>query len=150
MLTVVSESPLATKSTGAVFARSLIKGDTVILKGSLGAGKTVFVKGAAAGLGCREKILSPSFTLVRQYRVKGLGIYHLDLYRLQASEFSSIGIETYLYAQDAVSFIEWGEKIENYLDKYLCVDFSFLELNKRKISFSQKGHSKERLKNLKF
>lgn len=103
-----------TEKAGREFARHLQKGDVVSLRGSLGAGKTVFAKGIARQLGITEAIVSPTFTLVQEYDGT-MKLFHLDLYRLSGGdEFESMGGEDFLYP-DGVSLIEWSEKIEDML-----------------------------------
>jgi tRNA threonylcarbamoyladenosine biosynthesis protein TsaE len=86
--------------------------EVVLLAGELGAGKTIFAKGIAAGLGMGDvnKVCSPSFTLVNIYRAK-YPIFHIDLYRLEdASEIAELGWEDYL--DRGVIIVEWGEKLK--------------------------------------
>ena len=111
---IISKSEEDTRKAGKSFAETLEKGDVVSLRGSLGAGKTVFAKGIAESLGIEEAIVSPTFTIVQEYdgRIK---MYHLDLYRLSGEdEFESMGGEEFLYP-DGVTLIEWSEKIEDML-----------------------------------
>ncbi len=85
--------------------------EVVLLIGELGAGKTVFAKGIAAGLGLEDvhQVCSPSFTLVNIYQAK-FPIYHIDLYRLgKEAEIADIGWEDYL--EQGVVIVEWGEKL---------------------------------------
>ncbi len=148
MINVVSQSAEQTKLLGQRFSEVLAKQDIILLEGELGGGKTTFVQGLVAGFGFRGQVLSPSFTLVRQYKVKKVNIYHLDLYRLTEKDFSSIDMQSYLYDREGVSVIEWGKKIESHLDRYLVVSFLFLGMNKRRIKISHKGYKKDKLKNL--
>ena len=79
----------------------------VALHGDLGVGKTVFVKGMASGLGIKEHILSPTFTLLRQYQ----GLNHFDVYRIgDISELEEIGFDE-LIAGEALTIIEWAELV---------------------------------------
>jgi len=86
-------------------------GDTILLDGDLGAGKTQFVKKVVKAFGGDENLVtSPTFTLVNEYVVNGLKIYHFDLYRIKSvEELFNIGIEEYLYS-DAICFVEWPER----------------------------------------
>lgn len=113
-MTIVSRSVADTENAGREVAKVLPSGRVVSLRGSLGAGKTVFAKGFARELGITEAIVSPTFTLVQEYEgTKKL--YHLDLYRLSGEdEFESMGGEDFLYP-DGVTLIEWSEKIEDML-----------------------------------
>ena len=86
-------------------------GTVISLRGSLGAGKTVFAKGVARSLGITEAIVSPTFTLVQEYDGR-LPMYHMDLYRITSEEdFQMIGGEDMLYS-DGVCLIEWSEVID--------------------------------------
>ena len=109
-----SQSEKETKQLGFNLSKKVVKGSVISLRGSLGAGKTVFAKGFAEGLGITEAIVSPTFTLVQEYDGV-LKMYHLDLYRLSGEdEFESMGGEDFLYP-DGVTMIEWSEKIEDML-----------------------------------
>tara|TARA_B100000315_G_scaffold205461_1_gene199229 strand:- start:1784 stop:2248 length:465 start_codon:yes stop_codon:yes gene_type:complete len=135
------------------FAKSIAKNfkgsDVVILEGDLGAGKTTFIKGILEGLGYRKRVLSPTFTLLRQYKLKTICVYHLDFYRLKHNDIFSLGIDDFLYSKAALTFIEWGDKLKDDLDKYIVISFSFLAEDKREISFSFKGYDNKRFKLLK-
>ncbi|MBI5598942.1 MAG: tRNA (adenosine(37)-N6)-threonylcarbamoyltransferase complex ATPase subunit type 1 TsaE [Deltaproteobacteria bacterium] len=106
-----TNSPEETEELGKRFASGLGKGSVVALTGELGAGKTQFTRGIAAGLGVKGyHVKSPSFTIVRVYGDGRLPLYHIDLYRLKgASEINGLGLEEYIYG-DGVSVIEWAEK----------------------------------------
>jgi tRNA threonylcarbamoyladenosine biosynthesis protein TsaE len=147
-MTVISKSTYQTRSLGKDFSAILRKQDIVLLEGQLGGGKTTFVKGLAKGIGYKGKVLSPSYTLVRRYKVNKIVINHMDLYRLDKKGLNSIDMEEYLYNENSISIVEWGQKLEPYLDKYLIVKFSFLDMEKRKLSIFQKGYNSNKLKNL--
>jgi tRNA threonylcarbamoyladenosine biosynthesis protein TsaE len=99
-----------TVRAGAEFARGLRPGDVVLLYGDLGAGKTAFVRGMAAGLGADpEAVSSPTFTIVQEYAAPALTLYHVDLYRLEPAEVDDLGLED-LLAGDGIVAIEWAER----------------------------------------
>jgi len=93
-------------------------GQVYTLVGELGVGKTVFSKGFAAGLGVREPVSSPTFTIVQIYEEGRLPFYHFDVYRIgDAQEMDEIGYEDYIYG-DGVSLIEWANLIEDILPEH--------------------------------
>lgn len=97
---------------GASVAAGLSAGAVIALTGELGAGKTTFAQAVAAGLGVREAVTSPTFTLVQEYRSGRLPFYHFDVYRLASSEDAEeLGIEEYFYG-DGVCVVEWAERVE--------------------------------------
>ena len=134
-----SHSEAETQALGAMLAKEAKKGSVISLRGSLGAGKTVFAKGFARELGIQEAIVSPTFTLVQEYDGR-LKMYHLDLYRLSGEyEFESMGGEDFLYS-DGVALIEWSEKIEQMLpDDTIRVNITIAEDLTRDIEITGGG-----------
>lgn len=109
-LTVTSRSPQETLSLGAALAPALVPGDVISLSGELGAGKTVFVKGLAGGLGVTSPVTSPSFVLVNEYAGR-LRIVHLDVFRLSSiQEVLDLGFEE-LLDPAGILVIEWGAAV---------------------------------------
>ena len=101
-------------SLGSSFAKTLKPNTVISLTGTLGAGKTVFVRGLAEALGIKEPIISPTFTLVQHYDGT-LPLYHLDLYRLgEIDEFELIDGRSIL-SSESIICIEWPQLIESYL-----------------------------------
>ena len=110
-VTLQTRSADETRAVGEALATLLEPGDVVSLTGDLGAGKTAFVQGAARGLGVRGPVVSPTFTLVRQYR-GAVPVYHLDVYRLdRIQDVLDLGFEE-LLDEEGVVFIEWGDAID--------------------------------------
>ena len=90
-------------------ARTLRGGEVIVLSGELGAGKTAFTKALAAALGVKETVLSPTFTMVKEYKGENLSLYHFDLYRIEdAAELEELGLDEY-FSSDAVTVIEWNK-----------------------------------------
>ena len=143
-----THSAKETYALGKIFSKSLIVGDVVVLRGPLGVGKTTFIKGILGGFGIKNRdILSPSFILIREYKKKGITINHIDLYRIKTKkELLSLGYNDYFYAPQAITLIEWGERIKHMLDKFIKVDIAFLNFNSRKIKLSLRGYPKNKLK----
>ena len=137
----VTNSPRETEDTGAALAERLEPGTVVAFTGDLGAGKTAFVRGLARGLGIRERVTSPTFTIVNEYEGGRLPLFHFDMYRLgSADELFDIGWEDYL-ARGGVCAVEWSENIESVLDAgCIRVDIRRGEAdNQRRISIAGEG-----------
>ncbi|HET9725069.1 MAG TPA: tRNA (adenosine(37)-N6)-threonylcarbamoyltransferase complex ATPase subunit type 1 TsaE [Actinomycetota bacterium] len=102
-----------TRAIGAALAPFLKPGDAVALTGELGAGKTTLVQGVARGLGVTEAVVSPTFTLVREYHGR-LTLYHADVYRLdRVQDVLDLGFEE--MTDDGALLVEWGDAVEGLL-----------------------------------
>jgi len=113
----ISQSPEETFEAGRRTGGRLAGGETLLLSGPLGAGKTVFVKGLATGLGLDPaEVSSPSFTLVNSYTEGRLTLHHIDLYRLAegASSAHAVDLDELLTDESAVVVIEWAERMGRY------------------------------------
>jgi tRNA threonylcarbamoyladenosine biosynthesis protein TsaE len=121
-LKVTTRSPEETRTLGAALGPTLLPGDVISLAGDLGAGKTVLVQGLGASLGVRERITSPTFTLLHEYAGRYL-ILHLDVYRLSTfQEVIDLGFEE-LLDPAAILVIEWGHAVEPLLpSKHLQIE----------------------------
>ncbi len=115
--TLISHSEAETEALGAKIAGALPRGSVVLLRGNLGAGKTVFARGFARGLGVDEAVSSPTYTIVQEYELAGGGrLYHLDLYRISGVAAAlDFGIDEFLSEKKSISLIEWPERIESLL-----------------------------------
>jgi tRNA threonylcarbamoyladenosine biosynthesis protein TsaE len=134
-----SKSEKETFGFGQKFSRRLKGGEIIGLVGDLGAGKTVFVRGLASGLGIRQKITSPTFVFMKNYLVGKQAIkelVHIDAYRIKrAADMDEIGIKDYLCRQDAVVVIEWAEKIKKIMPGQTKFLFFNIKNNHRLIKF---------------
>ena len=109
-LETLTRSEQETVALGERLGRTLRPGSVVLLFGDLGAGKSAFVRGLAAGIGANpEDVSSPTFTLVQEYAGAASTLYHVDLYRLEAAEIDDLGLED-LISADGVVAIEWAER----------------------------------------
>ena len=136
----ISRAAADTFDLGEQVGRRLTGGEILLLSGPLGAGKTMFVKGLASGLGIdAEEVTSPSFTLVNPYDGR-LRLYHIDLYRLDegASAAHAVDLDELLMDQRAVIVIEWAERLGRYhLPAKVCrITISGDGDDPRKICFS--------------
>lgn len=144
--TIISESPEKTYALGRVLGGLLSAGDVVCLNGDLGAGKTRFAQGVAMGLGIREGVTSPTFTLINEYNGR-LPFYHMDVYRLGGpGEMSDLGYEEYFYGS-GVTLVEWAELVEDLLPRER-LDISIFnggDENQRVIRLSPRGARYQKL-----
>ncbi len=104
-----------TESVGAKLARSLCRGDVVLVKGEVGSGKTTFVRGAARALGVEGPVTSPTFSIAHRYEGAGVTVCHLDLYRLADLDAEDPGLLADHTGQEVIAFIEWPEAGEREL-----------------------------------
>ena len=124
----VCASAEACVEAGREFAGLLECGDIVLLSGTLGAGKTTFVQGVARGLGVRERVTSPTFTMVREHRCSNAAgietLHHCDVYRVESlDEVVDLALGE-LVEEDAVAIVEWGELAASVFGRdVLRVDF---------------------------
>lgn len=145
---ILTKSPGQTKKIGEVLAKEILKtklfGKALIiaLEGDLGGGKTTFLQGFAKGLGIREKILSPTFVIVKKskiqsaiWRTKFKNFYHIDCYRIEKPrDVSSLRLREIISNSQNVVAIEWSNRIRKILPKRtLTLKFYFVGKNKRKI-----------------
>ena len=128
-----------TKKLGQELAKEILKrkGEAafvVFLDGDLGTGKTTLVKEIIFALGVKEKVKSPTFTIIEPYELNNENIYHVDLYRIiDPTELEIIGLREYLNESKTIIFIEWPEKSYGYLKKFdLKISLKHLSENERK------------------
>jgi len=109
----ISGSELQTEEIAAKLAAALPRGTVICLNGELGAGKTVFSRGFARGLGITEPISSPTYTIVQEYKLAPRGfLYHLDLYRIGNSVSAlAFGVDEFLNDVNSIALVEWPERI---------------------------------------
>ena len=118
---VLSSSVDMTEALGRALAGRLQPGDIVAFYGDLGAGKTAFTRGLAAGLGIREMVTSPTYTIVNEYLSGNLPLFHFDMYRLSdADDLFDIGWEDYL-ARGGICAVEWSERVDEVLQDAIRV-----------------------------
>lgn len=111
---IITNNENETYNIGIKIGKQLKAGDILSLNGDLGAGKTYLTKGIAKGLGIKDYITSPTFTILNEYKGR-IPLYHFDVYRINdVEEMYEIGFEEYLYG-NGVCIIEWGSMVEEIL-----------------------------------
>lgn len=111
----------------------------ICLKGELGSGKTVFVKGFASSNGIDENITSPTFNLVKEYPNGELPLYHMDVYRLEDGDDGSVGLTDY-FNKGGVTIIEWSDIIKDSLpDERLEIKFKVIDEETRVLTLVPYG-----------
>ena len=104
---IVTNSAGETRELGERLAKELKAGDVILLDGELGAGKSELARGIAGGLGVKETVTSPSFTILNVYESGICPLYHFDWYRLESSEeLYELGMDEYL-GGDGIAIVEW-------------------------------------------
>lgn len=138
-MTVVCPEEADTIAVAGRLAAEVRPGDVIVLKGGLGSGKTRFVSGLATGLGVEERVVSPSFILMREYRSGFLPVIHVDVYRLGSiNEFDDLDV--FERSADGVLVIEWGDAVVPALPSdLLTVEFEVGENDQRILHFIPSG-----------
>jgi len=161
----ITKSPLETKKTGDVLAKGILKlplsdkSFVIGLEGDLGGGKTTFLQGFAKGLGIKEKILSPTFVLMKKFKIRVdsysntravatrgdernsstscrfVYFYHIDCYRIEKpKEILDLGFKEIISNPRNIVVIEWADRIRKIMpEKTIWIKFEFVDKNKRKI-----------------
>jgi tRNA threonylcarbamoyladenosine biosynthesis protein TsaE len=124
-----SRSAEETRQIGRALRSSLRGGEVILLRGSLGAGKSVLARGIADAFGVQEWHGSPTFTIVNEYETTP-ALYHVDLYRLSEAEIEDLGLEEYV-RPDSVMVVEWADRAASYLEglaegEVVWIDIAFV------------------------
>jgi tRNA threonylcarbamoyladenosine biosynthesis protein TsaE len=132
---MVTKSAQETQALGEKIANQLKGGEVLALFGELGSGKTTFLQGLAKGLGIKERILSPTFIMMRQYD----NFYHVDLYRIEDErDIEGLGLEEIWSDPQNIVAIEWAEKIKDVLPKKrIEIYFKYLKNDEREIEVTK-------------
>lgn len=133
----------STQYLGQILGRYLSEGAVILLEGNLGAGKTTLVQGIGQGLGIKDAIVSPTFTIVNEYLEGRLPLYHLDLYRLEPSEIQGLYLGRYWQAEEVIpgiTAIEWGQRLPYNPSDYLDLRLIYVEEQGRQAILETKGN----------
>lgn len=131
---IITHGPEQTEALGAALAQRLQAGTVIAYRGDLGAGKTAFTRGLARGLGCKELVTSPTYTIVNEYLGGRLPLFHFDMYRLESSDdLFDIGWEDYL-DRGGICAVEWSENVEDAMEGAISIHIEKLGEDDRKIT----------------
>ena len=130
----ITNSPSETEAVGAALAALLEPGAVIAYRGDLGAGKTAFTRGLARGLGVREAVTSPTYTIVNEYLGGRMPLFHFDMYRLASSDdLWDIGWEDYL-DRNGVCAVEWSENVDDAMEDAIYITMEKLGEDSRRIT----------------
>ena len=129
-----------TEAFAEIIGKVAAPGDVLILTGELGAGKTTLTKGIAKGLGIKQLIKSPTYTIIREYNSGRLPLYHMDIYRVESGA-DDLGLEDY-FEGEGLCVVEWGNLLadsrpEDYLELTLIKDAK--DENQREVTLQAHG-----------
>ena len=135
-----------TLALAARVAALLTGGEIIFLRGPIGAGKTVFVKGIAAALGLTSSPTSASFSLMKKYQSKQKRLFHIDLFRLEEGEVFNLGFEEMLEDEAAIILAEWPDPVAHFFPQdRLEIDFILQHGDRRTVQFTSHGRVSDRL-----
>ena len=136
MATFISNSPAETEAIGRQVAENIGVGSVLALKGDLGSGKTLFVKGVVDGLGSSSDATSPTFTILHEYRGGRLPVYHFDLFRVENPQaLARLGLDDYFFG-DGISVIEWADRFPEFVpEQARWIFFEIKSETQRAITF---------------
>ncbi len=136
-MTYTTYAPAETEALAEKLAPSLAAGSVIAYRGDLGAGKTAFTRGLARGLGCKELVTSPTYTIVNEYLGGRLPLFHFDMYRLRSSDdLWDIGWEDYL-ERGGVCAVEWSENVFDAMEDPILITIEKTGEDTRRITISQ-------------
>jgi len=141
---IITESAKKTQKIGEFLAQEIINSKSerkkaliVGLEGDLGSGKTTFIQGMASGFKIKEPITSPTFVILRKYKIpksKALSLYHIDCYRIESKDLDDLDFKEIIQNSQNVVVVEWAEKIKKSLPlDTLWMKFEYIDKNKREI-----------------
>ena len=130
----ITNSPAETESIGVALGQRLKPGTVIAYRGDLGAGKTAFTRGLARGLGCREIVTSPTYTIVNEYLGGRIPLFHFDMYRLRSSDdLWDIGWDDYL-ERGGVCAVEWSENVADAMEDPIVITIEKTGEDSRRIT----------------
>lgn len=120
------------------FSKELLLNEKILLYGELGSGKTTFIKGIAEGLNIKnyDEVVSPSFVIIREYKIDSKSLFHVDLYRIQDNDIFILREVDELIRTDELILIEWAERIKYTEFPHIKIKLEYINENSRIIKIS--------------
>lgn len=147
---IITKSAEETQRAGKFLAEEIIKTERkqaliIRMEGELGSGKTTFIQGLAEGLGIKEKITSPTFVILKKYKIpskiiKDAFLFHIDCYRIKSEDLLELGFEEIADNSQNIIVIEWAERAKRILKNTLRIKFEYLDKNKNKRKITVINH----------
>jgi tRNA threonylcarbamoyladenosine biosynthesis protein TsaE len=144
MKEIITSSSLQTTKLGQMLAEMLSGGEIICLSGDLGAGKTTFTQGLLKGLKIKGPYTSPTFAIMKEYKLKIKStklknVYHIDAYRITSKDLLELGFKDFAGKENSITIIEWPEKIKSLIPtNALWINFEWLTEKERMIKISTK------------
>ena len=145
---IIANSAKDMKWLGEELAKEVIKTKRkraliIGMEGELGSGKTTFIQGLARGFGIKEKITSPTFVILKKYKIqnsiiKNAFLYHIDCYRIKSEDLLELGFKEIAGNSQNIIVIEWAERIKKILKNVLWIKFGYLGKDKRNITIANR------------
>ncbi|WP_050613786.1 tRNA (adenosine(37)-N6)-threonylcarbamoyltransferase complex ATPase subunit type 1 TsaE [Bacillus testis] len=137
LMEIITYSPEETSALAYKIGELAQPGMVITLEGDLGAGKTLFTKGLAKGLGVTRNVNSPTFTIIKEYKGR-LPLYHMDVYRVEDGD-EDLGFDDY-FEGEGVTVVEWAHLIADQLpSELLGIEILYLDEHKRKLTLKPQG-----------
>ncbi len=139
ILEFITNSAEETIEVAKSFAKSLSKNEKILLYGELGSGKTTFIKGIAIGLNIKDsnEVVSPSFVLIKEYKINNKIIFHIDLYRIKEDDDFIKNELDYLLRSDRLVIIEWADRMKDIDFSHYKINLEYINENSRKITIKR-------------
>lgn len=135
---IVTKNAKETRKLGQDLAKKLKGGEVICLKGELGSGKTTFSQGILEGLGAQKPYTSPTFLVMKNYKIDGdiiKNIYHIDTYRVESADIVDLGWDEIIEDSENIIIIEWPERISDIIPKNsINIKFKAINENDRSIN----------------
>jgi tRNA threonylcarbamoyladenosine biosynthesis protein TsaE len=143
MYKVITKNNKQTQKLGEILAQELKGNEIICLSGDLGAGKTTFAQGLLKGLKIKGPYTSPTFVVMKQYKIlkaisyKLKAVYHIDAYRIKDKDLLALGWKEMIADKNNVIIIEWAERVKKIIPKNSTwIKFEWIDENERKIEFT--------------